>query len=82
MLCRMNFLCAVVRQPTRLFVSVVNVFLLVLNPYPTVPDFIVAKQSVRITLFFFLLLSFGPGSQPSCFTRPDAFSDTNSLSTS
>ena len=58
MLCRMNFLCAVVRQPTRLFVSVVNVFLFVLNPYPTVPDFIVSKQSVRITFFFTTFLWF------------------------
>lgn len=81
MLCRMNFLYAAVRQPTRLFVSVVNVFMVVLNPYPTVPDFIVSKQSVRITLFF-SLLSFGPWPQPSCFTRPDAFSDTVSLSAS
>jgi len=52
MLCRMNFLCAVVREPTHLFISVVNVFLFVFNPYSTVPDFIVSKQSVRITVLF------------------------------
>jgi hypothetical protein len=76
----MNFLCAVVRKPAHLFTSAVNVFLFVFNPYSTVPDFIVSKQSVRIT--FFLLLSCGPLPQPSCFTRLDAFSDTISLSTS
>jgi len=80
MLCRMNFLCAVVREPTHIFVSVVNVFLFVFSPYSTVPDFIVSKQSVRITIF--LLLFCGPLPHPSCFTRPDAFSDTIFLSTS
>jgi hypothetical protein len=80
MLFRMNFLCAVVREPTHIFISVVNVFLFVFNPYSTVPDFIFSKQSVWITIF--LLLFCGPLPQPSCFTRPDAFSDTIFLPTS
>ena len=38
--CRFNFLCAVVTQPAYFFIGVVNVFLFVLNPCSTVPDFI------------------------------------------